>query len=125
VDGVDVVVDHQAGKVDCTDPGLQVRERRPGAPASCASLSQVPLACLRRSFAGQPRSGFILLILSGLAASTGPHPEGCGAASGGNASSPGGSAVTARWQRRLVNGAVEPVHCVGPVELAVLQGESK
>jgi hypothetical protein len=25
VDGVDVVVDHQAGKVDCTDPGLQVR----------------------------------------------------------------------------------------------------
>lgn len=24
VDGVDVVVDHQAGKVDCTDPGLQV-----------------------------------------------------------------------------------------------------
>ena len=27
VDGVDVVVDHQAGKVDCTDPGLQVRPK--------------------------------------------------------------------------------------------------
>lgn len=35
VDGVDVVVDHQAGKVDCTDPGLQV-----GADVASTSLGK-------------------------------------------------------------------------------------
>lgn len=50
VDGVDVVVDHQAGKVDCTDPGLQVRPsiESLGLETNARCMSQQSAALLPR-----------------------------------------------------------------------------